>query len=181
MDAIGASDPRVETSDPVAPVITTTEKAVIYGKDNFTDSADPRRPNGRKHEMTNNKVTGIHLTVHANPDRKYKVTNFYLIDEDSASGQTVCKVRVKDKQGRDIPADVRLATGYNGQDDKFDDYLTAGNANGEFVITNKFWVPALAPLAIVILENGKIVSDVAANIGLPGGHHVSFFCEMEIR
>lgn len=157
------------------------DKAVVYGRDSYTDQHDPRQPNGRKHEMTNNLVTGIHLTVHVKPERRYRVSNFYLIDESAASGQTVCKVKVLGKDGREQPADVRLATGYAGQDDKFDDYLVAGNAGNEFVITNKFFPPALAPLAIVILENGRIASDVAGNIGLPMGHHVSFYAELTER
>lgn len=155
----------------------TTEQAVVYGRNSYTDSNDPRRLNGRSHEMTNNKVTGIHLTVHVKPERTYKVRNCYLIDEAAASGQTVCKVKVFGKDGMEQPADVRLATGYNGQDDKFDEYLTAGNAGNEFVITNKFWPPSLGPLAVVILANGQIDSDVAGNIGLPFGHHVSFYVE----
>lgn len=157
------------------------EQAVIYGRNSYTDASDPRQPNGRAHAMTDNKVTGIHLTVHAKPERKYRVSNFYLIDEQAASGQTVCKVKVKGKTGQDVPADVRLATGYNGQDDRFDEYLVAGNAGNEFVVTNKFWPPGLGPLAVVILQNGQIVSDVAGNIGLPMGHHVSFFVEFTER
>lgn len=155
----------------------TTEQAVIYGRNGYTDERDPRQANGRGHVMTNDKVTGIHLTVHVKPERKYRVSNFYLIDELAASGQTVCLVKVYGKDGREKPADVRLATGYNGQDDKFDEYLTAGNARNEFVITNKFWPPSLGPLAVVILNNGQIDSDVAGNIGLPFGHHVSFYVE----
>jgi len=149
-------------------------RAVVYGKDGYSDTADPRRSNATKHEMINDKVTAVHTTVHTKPETRFKCTNVFLIDEVAAGGQTVAIVVVLDKDGRELPADVRLAYEYTGNADRFDHYLPAGNARNEFVITNKGWPPNLFPLAICILNGAAIDSDVVGNLGLSHGHHHGF-------
>ena len=66
------------------PVISPPGAAVIYGRDNYTDDADPRSANTRQHLVSDGKVLAVHLQVHALPDRPYKATAVRLIDENNA-------------------------------------------------------------------------------------------------
>lgn len=183
-----------DSSQPVATMTSSLETAVVYGKDAYTDDHDPRRPNARTHSTdANGRVTAVWLTVHVNPQSKYRCINAFVKGEDEAKGQTVILVSVRDKNGNAQNDQVIMATGYQGQADKFDDYLTPGNAfyPVQHILADShdgkgctFIPPALGGIAIFVAKNGDIRtpgSDVVGNLGLPFARHVSYVLEFQER
>lgn len=150
---------------------------IIPGKTQVSEQDDdPRAPNCRFHSPENEAVTGVWLTVHKNPQAKYKCYMVRLIDETQSGGRHVAYVSGVD------PADtVILGTGYGGSAGKYDARLQH-SAGQEIVIDGKFSPPALGPLAIFVQDgSGTIVSDQVASLGLPHGHHVSYAIDFQKR
>lgn len=165
---------------------------VIYGKDGYTDADDPRQQNARTHGLVDGKVTAVWLTVHTKPETKYKCVNAMVINEENAKGQTTIFVSVKNKNGTYANDQVIMATGYQGQSDKFDDYLTPGNSFRpvQHILADShngsgctFIPPALGGIAIFVAGSDikQINSDVVGNLGLPYAHHVSYMLEFVER
>jgi len=149
-------------------------EAKNYGLNNYSDADDPRDAQTARSHIADKSV---HLIVHTKPERKYKLHSVRSVgDADGNGGRHVAKVRVPSS----FSGQVVLATGYNGNPDKFDDQIPH-SVGQEVVIDGKFKLPALGPLAIFLKENGKIVSDVVGNIGLPDGLHFSFNLDFSER
>ena len=168
------------------------EVETCYGCGGATGPNDPRQANARAHGTdASGLVTAVWLTVHTKPSTRYRCVNAYLIDEHQAKGQTVILIAVKRKDGTVANERVLLATGYNGNPDKFDDLLEPGNAfvPVQHIMADahtgkgcSFFPPDLGPLAIFVAgANDRVDSDVVGNLGLPGSHHVSFMIEYQER
>lgn len=138
-----------------------------------TQSADPRAPNARDHATDKNgKVTGVFINVHRTPGARFVCQSVRLIDENEAQGNTIIRVKFTGASGP-----LFLATGYQGNATSFDDFLPDSSGHGELVMAGsgaKFYPPNLGPLAVVVRENGQIISDVIGNLGLSRGAHVSY-------
>lgn len=165
----------------------TTEQAVIYGKGGMAGGDDPRQESARGHKQdANGKIIGMHVNVHVLPNTLYRCTNVAVISEEASKGQTVCFVSVKNKNGQ-VAANERvvLATGYNGEVDKWDAILDPGNGNipvQHMLSGAGFNPPNLGPLAVFVADSqGKPISDVVANLGLPYKRHVNVVIELQER
>lgn len=157
------------------PVIAPPGAAVIYGRDNYTDDADPRSANTRQHLVSDGKVLAVHLQVHALPDRPYRATAVRLIDENNAGGNHVARITQVGSAEM-----VGLFLGYGGGL-TFDSYIRH-TPRQEVVIDGAFAPPNLGPLAIALIDfSGRIISDVVASMGLPGRHHVCYEIVFERR
>lgn len=139
--------------------------AVVYGKNGYTDSHDPRAENARRHTPEGQTTDALWVTVHRVPTAKYRISNVRILGEVEGGGNHVAWVHQPKQET------VVLATGYNGEIDHFDQLIPHA-AGQEVVLDGKFTPPALGPLAIFLQRDGKIVSDVAASFGLPYGHHI---------
>jgi hypothetical protein len=172
----------------------TTEKAVVYGKDGYTDENDPRQPNARTHSTdSNGRVTAVWLTVHVDPKARFRCVNAFVKGEEEAKGQTIILISVRDKNGNAQNNQVIMATGYQGQAGPFDDYLTPGNAfyPVQHILADShdgkgctFIPPALGGIAIFVAKTGDIRvsdSDIVGNLGLPYARHVSYVLEFQER
>ncbi|HPC92904.1 MAG TPA: hypothetical protein P5317_11630 [Myxococcota bacterium] len=185
---LGEPQTGTQTAGVVAP---TSERAVVYGKDGYTDANDPRQPNARNHINEGGKVMGMWLTVHVKPETKYRCVNAYVIDEVQAKGQTVIFVDVRRKDGTVANEVVLMATGYKGQDWPFDELLEPGQAFRpvQHIMADEhtgkgcsFNPPDLGPLAVFVAgPDRKPISDVIGDLGLPGSHHISVFIELHER
>jgi hypothetical protein len=168
---------------PVPPIVTppiitppTNPNPVVYGRGSYTDSADPRAQNARRHWSNGGKVLAQHIQVHTQPQKLYRVTDVRLIDELEAGGNHVA--RVNQIGGSEM---VGLFTGYNGEIDHFDDVIRHAPRE-EVVIDGGFMPPNLGPLAIALIDaSGMIMSDVVASLGLPGNAHVCYVITFERR
>lgn len=157
------------------PVIAPPSAAIIYGRDNYTDDADPRSANTRQHLVSDGKVLAVHLQVHALPDRPYRATAVRLIDENNAGGNHVARITQVGSAEM-----VGLFLGYGGGL-TFDSYIRH-TPRQEVVIDGAFAPPNLGPLAIALIDfSGRIISDVVASMGLPGRHHVCYEIVFERR
>ena len=157
------------------PVIAPPSAAVIYGRDNYTDDADPRSANTRQHLVSDGKVLAVHLQVHTQPDRPYKATAVRLIDENNAGGNHVARIAQVGSAEM-----VGLFLGYGGGL-TFDSFIRHAPRQ-EIVIDGAFDPPNLGPLAIALIDSsGRIISDVVASLGLPGRHHVCYEIVFERR
>lgn len=118
------------------------------------------------------RVTGVQLGVTIVPGAKYEVYSVTLVDEASASGNTVAYCSVVDKNGISTGEQVILT--WPGQNVPFQDGGIAGNGRNEHVISNKYNPPAIGPLAVHVGSLNKPASDIIYGLGLPFGHHVSY-------
>ena len=158
--------------EPTTPVIMPptpiVEEAIVYGHNSFTNVNDPRAQNARRHWSNNGKVLAVHLQVHVLPDKPYRVTDVKLIDENEAGGNHYARVLQQGGSAR-----VGLFMGYGGGLD-FDGHLDHAPGQ-EVIIDGDFNPPDLGPLAIALIdEQGNIISDVVASLGLPFRHHVCY-------
>ena len=181
-----AGSPTGSTSGETPVPEPTQEKPVIYGKDGYTDGRDPRDDTAKGHRQdSNGKITGIHVNVHTLPDIRFRCTSVQVMSEEKSMGQTVCYVTVKNRAGV-IQCNERvvLATGYNGGL-TFDAILDAGNGNvpvEHMLSGGPFNPPNLGPLAVFVADaNGKPVSDVVGNLGLPYKRHINVLIEFTER
>ena len=157
------------------PVISPPGAAVIYGRDNYTDDADPRSANTRQHLISDGKVLAVHLQAHTLPDRPYRSTAVRLIDENNAGGNHVARIAQVGSAEM-----VGLFLGYGGGL-TFDGYIRH-TPRQEIVVDGAFDQPNLGPLAIALIDSsGRIISDVVASLGLPGRHHVCYEIIFEKR
>lgn len=139
-----------------------------YGLNGYTDENDVRGPHARSHQADES----VHLIVHQ-CDCKYRVKFVDAIgNKNGNGGKHIATVKTPNS----FHGKVVLATGYNGNPNNFDQliYHTPGQ---EVVIDGVFALPNLGPLAIFLEENGKRVSDVVGNLGLPNGQHFSYLIE----
>lgn len=144
---------------------------------------DPRLANARLHSEEGGLITGVFLTWEPVQDALYKCTLAQLVNEVSANGQTICRVSVFDEAASPTVANVGLLLGYTSKGNGImrdaneflgiDTNIKSGTAV-EHVITNKFEPPNQSGLAVAIVADGKVISDVVSGMGLPWGHHVSF-------
>lgn len=169
---------RIETGDTtvIVPAVTT-EQPVVYGQNGYTDDGDPRGQSARGHAEKDGKVTGLHVNIHTLPDTKYRCTDVTVLSEDQSEGQTVVKIKVTDKAGRVVREWVALATGYGGGLNF--DHVQPTNAykndgSVEHDLTGvTFMPPNLGPGAVFVSDSaGDPISDVVANLGLPGKRHI---------
>lgn len=159
-------------SGPTTPVIVPptpiAEEPVVYGRNSFTNINDPRAQNARRHWSNNGKVLAVHLQVHVLPDKLYRVTDVKLIDENEAGGNHYACVFQQGGSAR-----VGLFMGYGGGL-SFDGHLDHAPGQ-EVIIDGDFDPPDLGPLAIALIDDqGNIISDVVASLGLPFRHHVCY-------
>ncbi len=138
--------------------------------------SDPRTATARQHAKDEQGlVTGVHLTVHEQPSTRYRCTRAHVLGEQQhgARGRHVAFINAPPASaGAGSGARVALCYPYGGGV-AFEH--VEPQAGREVVITNKFWPPALGPLAIALVDDaGNIISDVAASLGLPGGSHICF-------
>jgi hypothetical protein len=116
---------------------------------------------------SNDKVTGVQLTVWRRPNTRYSLKLVYLLNEYEAEGKTLCYNYFEGIE----PGQLWLLTGYQGNPNTFDERQKCTSDKGEIPITARFYPPNLGPLAV---EVGEGDSDLLASLGLPGGRHVSF-------
>ncbi|TXI88551.1 MAG: hypothetical protein E6Q36_05345 [Chryseobacterium sp.] len=149
------------------PVEPEEEIEVVYGANgNYTNDLDPRNPSNSRRHVQNQS---IHLTVHANSTNKYRASYVESIfDSNGNNGRHVARVTVP----TGFNGKVILAYPYGGGEDFANEIPHA--VGQEIVISSGFNPPALGPLAIYLKEDGKRISDIVANIGLPNKEHVSF-------
>lgn len=158
----GLVDPQPETS-------------VIWGRDGLTGAGDPRATTARSHASVDGKITCVWTQVHVLPDKPYRCTHVSVIGEASAGGQHVAIVAQRGGSEQ-----VALFTGYGGDLD-FDSIMVHAPGR-EIIIDGGFTPPNLGPLAIALVdENGYLLSDVVASLGLPDNHHVNFVIEFTKR
>jgi len=146
---------------------------------------DVRSPNANHHDPApgeSGDVKAVHLTVHkvGTQDRRYRCVGAQLlVDDDSCN----IYVQVFSRLGTPIMADVRMGTGYSGNPDTFHDYIVPGNPNGSFFMgpDSGFTPPNLGPLAVMIRDGGRTVSDTVGGMGLSRGQHMSYLIKfMEV-
>lgn len=144
----------------------------------FPAQSDPRTPNAREHRKgADGTVEAVWLSVFPTPGARYHCAHVDVIGEREAQGRTIAYVSVGDRKGQRATPRVVLATGYQGDPTRFDSFLPVKFDKDpiEIPITTKFDLPNLGPLAILILDDeDRIISDVVASLGLPGGRHIGF-------
>lgn len=134
---------------------------------------DPRAANCRFHSPDNEPVTGVWLTYHRIEGVKYWLKSVRLVDESEAGGRHFITVLQPDG------LQVALATGYQGNPDKFDSIIKHSPGQ-DLIIDGHGYPPNLGPYAVFLLDsNGNRASDVIASFMLPRGHHVCFVCEFQ--
>ncbi len=141
--------------------------------------ADPRSLNARSFAIVDGKITGVDLAYRPHVTAKYELIKAELVDERSAQGQTVASVFVTDANNTPATVSVFLAWPWVGwaPGGTFENRLRPGNVKFpyEHIIVNKYSPPERGPLAIYVGDNnGNVMSDVIAGLGLPMGHHVSY-------
>lgn len=141
--------------------------------------SDPRDENAKRFAESGGKITGVALTHVPMPGTKYELIKAALIDENTAQGNLVARVIVKDKDGIDAMVKCWLAWPWKGQmPSSFEGLGLPGNADYPYqhMITNAYDPrTSQGPLMIFIGDDfGGIQSDVIAGLGLPGGHHVGY-------
>lgn len=164
-----------EAGNGQSPVSPPSGTIRVYGRDGYTDAQDPRAQSARGHADINGVVIGVHLQVHTQPSQPWRARYVEVIGEGDAGGRHVAYV--DQLSGHE---NVALFTGYNGEIDKFDAAINHV-AGQEIVIDGRFDPPNLGPLAIALVRDGKIISDVVASLGLPSGHHVCYKIIFERR
>lgn len=151
------------------------EKPVVYGRNSYTDSHDPRDSSANHHGNNNGRITAVHTQVHVLPKKLFRCTGVRVIGEGTeAAGQHIAKVY---QSGSEL---VGLFVNYGGEVDGLQ-LVQAHDAGREIIISSKFNPPNLGGLAIAIVDSFGIASDVVASLGLPYGHHVSYEISFERR
>ena len=145
--------------------------------------ANPLAENCRQNRVEGaGKVVGVELDFFSLPQTQYRMVSARLRDEYAAQGRTVARVSVRDRQGRLVHEQVGLGYPYSGEF-VFEHVIFPGSDQVpvEHVIANAYAPPDKGPLGIAVYREGKLISDVAAGLGLPYGHHVSFEIEFQER
>lgn len=172
LQAVGELEPM---DGPLTGGAIPEEKAVVYGRNGYTDEHDPRDLDCRSHAGKDGDRAAIWLQVHVNPESRYRCTRVEAIFDDDS-----CNVYffVMNHTGSMVPATgARLGSPYSGSASGFqNNWKAPASPDSIFMGPNsKFWPPALGPLAaFVVDELGNIDSDVVGSIGLPQGDHMSF-------
>lgn len=175
----------INGSTVIVPVVCA-EQPVVYGQSGYTDSADPRGVSARGHAQEGGKVTGLHVNVHTLPETKYRCTGVLVLTEDQSQGQTVVSVKVADREGRLVREWVALATGYGGglnfdHVQASNGYKTDGSTELDLSGVT-FMPPNLGPGAVFVSDSaGNPISDVVANLGLPGKRHIKIVVKYQER
>ena len=134
---------------------------------------DPRDPNCRFHSPDNEPVTGVWLTYHPVKGAKYKLENVRLVNEYEAGGRHFITVLQPDG------LQVALATGYQGNPDRFDAAIPH-SPGADLILDGHGEPPNLGPYAVYLMDGqGNRVSDVIASFMLPRGHHVCYVCKFK--
>lgn len=153
------------------------EVAVVYGKDGYSDLADPRDPDCR-----DDKPDHVWLQAHINPDAEYRIKRIELIQEEQS-----CNVYfvVMNADGAMMPVmGARLGSPYSGSDKNFKSTWKAPASPDSIFMgpDSKFWNHDLGPLAGFLTDtSGKIISDVVGSMGLREGKHCSYRLYFERR
>ena len=140
---------------------------------------DPRALNCRHFALgPDGRVVGVELRYHEQPSTRYALRSAILIGEEEAQGRHVATCWVEDASGNQVTERVGMAYPYQGQPTGMPNVAWPGGTNTQpvqHVVSNGYNPPALGPMAIAIYsQDGQIISDVIASIGLPMGHHVSY-------
>lgn len=157
----------------------SSEQSVVYGRYGYTDELDPRDLDCRSHQFTDGKPTGIHLQVHVNPMKRFRVKRVELLQDDT-SANVYFVGNIYPKGG----VNAQLGSPYEGKDRGFHDRWEA-KASPNAIPMGKnsvFFDPNLGPYAAFLADDlDNIISDVVGSIGLLRGQHWSFRIYFEER